>query len=315
MAPLVPTGKLHMETRAHYILVGLFTLVAGASALLFALWLTNAGIDREVNYYDVLFREPVSGLSVGSAVQYSGIRVGEVEQLTLDPQDPRIVRARIRVTSDVPVKVDTKARLTLLNITGASAIELSEGLPTSARLAAASGVPVIEATPSSLAQLRVTSEELLLNASTLLERANKLLSDENGQRVANMLENVEVFTAALAGQQDTLREGLEGLAQSTHTANEVLDRVNTLLMRYEEPVLNGVSTAVADLQQFTQSLNAMLEESSPAVNSGLQGFAELAPAMRDLREILNTVDVMTRRIADNPASFVLGNDNIREYKP
>lgn len=55
MVPLVPTGKLHMETRAHYILVGLFTLVAGASALLFALWLTNAGIDREVNYYDVLF--------------------------------------------------------------------------------------------------------------------------------------------------------------------------------------------------------------------------------------------------------------------
>lgn len=304
-----------METRAHYILVGLFTLIGGASALMFALWLTNAGADREVNYFDVLFRETVSGLSVGSDVQYSGIRVGEVEQLTLDPQDPRIVRARIRVTSDVPVKVDTQARLTLLNITGASAIELSEGLPASARLTATAGVPVIEATPSSLAQLRVTSEELLLNASTLLERANALLSAENDQRVANMLQNVETFTAALAGQQDTLREGLEGLAQSTHTANEVLGRVNTLLMRYEEPVLDGVSAAVADLQQFTQKLNAVVDEGSPALTTGLQGFSELAPAMRDLREILNTVDIMTRRIADDPANFVLGNDNIREYQP
>lgn len=304
-----------METRAHFILVGLFTLVAGASALLFALWLTKTGIDREVTSFDVLFREPVSGLSVGSAVQYSGIRVGEVELLTLDPQDPRIVRARIRVTTDVPVKVDTKARLTLLNITGASAIELSEGLPTSAHLTAISGVPIIEATPSSLAQLRVTSEELLLNASNLIERTNRLLSDENGQRVSNMLQNVELFTASLAEQRETLREGLEGLALSTHSANEVLNRVNTLLTRYEEPVLDGVTAAVADLQQFTQNLNIVLDENSPALTTGLQGFSELAPAMRDLREILNTIDVMTQRIADDPAGFVLGNDNIREYQP
>ncbi len=304
-----------METRAHFILVGLFTLVAGASALLFALWMTKSGVDREVIYFDVLFREPVSGLSVGNAVQYSGIGVGEVERLRLDPEDPRIVRARIRVSADVPVKVDTKARLTLLNITGASAIALSEGLPESPRLTAEEGVPVIEATPSSLAQLRITSEELLYNASTLIERANRLLSDENGQRVVNMLENVEMFTESLAGQQDTLREGLEGLAQSTHTANEVLTRVNSLLMTYEEPVLEGVSAAVADLQQFTQQLNRVLDDNSLALTTGLQGFAELAPAMRDLREILNNVDTITRRIADNPADFVLGNDNIREYQP
>lgn len=304
-----------METRAHFILVGLFALVTGASALLFTLWLTKTGVSREVTNFDVLFREPVSGLTVGSPVQYSGIRVGEVEQLTLDPEDPRIVRARIRVTTGVPVKVDTKARLTLLNITGASAIELSEGLPQSAHLTDINGVPVIEATPSSLAQLRVTSEELLFNASTLIERSNRLLSDENGQRVANMLENVEMFTDSLAGQQNTLREGLEGLAKSTHTANEVLNRVNSLLMRYEEPVLGGVSAAVADLQQFTQQLHRVLEQNSPAVTTGLQGFADLAPAMREMREILNTIDTMTRRIADNPSSFVLGNDAIREYQP
>jgi phospholipid/cholesterol/gamma-HCH transport system substrate-binding protein len=156
---------------------------------------------------------------------------------------------------------------------------------------------------------------LLLNASTLIERTNRLLSDENGVRVSSMLENVELFTASLAEQRDTLREGLDGLAQSTRTANEVLVRVNTLLMRYEEPVLIGVTAAVTDLQQFTQKLNVVLDENSPSLSTGLQGFAELAPAMRDLREILNTVDVMTRRIADDPANFVLGNDNIREYQP
>lgn len=303
-----------METRANYILVGLFTLVAGAAVLLFVLWMADAGTDRDANYYDVLFRETVSGLSIGSPVQYSGIRVGEVDELTLDPIDPRIVRARIMVLGNVPVKVDTVARLTILNITGASAIELGEGSPESPLLTSSSGTPVIEATPSSLAQLRVTSEELLLNASTLLARANELLSDENSQRLSRVLDNVGSFTAELSEQQEILQEGLKGLAQSSQSLNELLIHANDVLTRYEDPVLEGVTMALTDIKQLTGQINAMLVENSSAVTAGMQGFAELAPAMRDLRTILNTIETMTQRISDDPANFVLGNDNIREYQ-
>ena len=304
-----------METRANYILVGLFTLIAGAAALIFSLWMTGAGTEREVNQYDVLFREAVSGLSVGSPVQYSGIRVGEVEQLTLDPLDPRIVRARIQVSSDVPVKVDTVARRTLLNITGASAIELGEGLPESPLLTADIGIPVIEATPSSLAQLQVTSEEILLSASTLLDRANRLLSDENAQRVSSVLDDVAAITTALTAQQYVLQKGLEGLAQSSYSLTELLNHTNEQLNRYEEPVLEGIVSVIEELQQTSRQLNTMLAENSPALAAGLEGFAELAPAMLELRGILSEIDSMTRRISDNPAGFVLGNDNIREYRP
>jgi phospholipid/cholesterol/gamma-HCH transport system substrate-binding protein len=304
-----------METRASYILVGLFTLLAAVAALWSALWLSGAGTEREVNYYEVLFREPVSGLSVGSPVQYSGIRVGEVEQLSLDPLDPRLVRARIRVLVSAPVKVDTLARQTLLNVTGASAIELSEGLPESPRLTSDTGIPVIEATPSSLAQLRLTSEELLLSASTLLERANALLSDENAQRISNVLDNAVVLTNALAAQEGSLREGLQSLADSGRSLSELLERVNRQMADYEEPILSGVSGAVSELQHISAQLNALLAENTPALTSGLQSFAELGPAVRDLRSILTNIDTITRRLSDDPANFVLGNDNIREFRP
>ncbi|MEZ5490948.1 MAG: MlaD family protein [Gammaproteobacteria bacterium] len=304
-----------METRAHYILVGLFTILASAAALLFSLWMSGARSDTDVYTYDVLFREAVSGLAVGSPVQYSGIRVGEVQQLTLDPLDPRIVRARIQVSAAAPVKVDTVARRTLLNITGASAIDLSEGLPESPRLTASEGIPVIEATPSSLSQLRLTSEELLVSASTLLDRANQLFSDENATRVSRVLDNVEVVTASLAAEQQALRDGLEGFAQSSNALNSLLARADQQLRRFDEPVLEGVLAAVTDLQNTSQQLNNLLAESSPAVSSGLQGFAELGPAMRDLRSILSNIDNMTRRLADDPANFVLGNDNVREFRP
>lgn len=304
-----------METRAHYILVGLFTLGTGIGALLFALWVTGAGSEREVNYYEVMFREPVSGLSVGSPVQYSGIRVGEVEQLTLDPVDPRVVRARVRVLASAPVKVDTVARQTLLNITGATAIELGEGLPESPLLRSDSGIPVIEASPSSLAQLRLTSEEILLSASNLLERANALLSEENAARVSRVLDNVVVLTDTLAGQEQSLQDGIQSLAASGESLNALLSRINDQMSRYEDTVYDGVTGTLDELQQATVQLNSLLSENSPAVTAGMQSLNELGPAVRDLRSILTTIDSITRRLAEDPANFVLGNDQIREYQP
>jgi len=187
-----------METRAHHILIGMFTALAGAGLMLFVMWMSQSVVDSDIKRYDILFREAVSGLSVGSIVQYSGIRVGDVEQLTLDPEDPRQVWARVRVAANTPVKTDTRARLALLNISGAYGIELSEGTPQSEFLGGDDSIPIIEAEPSPLTQLRVSSEELLVNVTTLVENANRLLSEENSAYVTRVLSNLDTVTTALA---------------------------------------------------------------------------------------------------------------------
>ena len=123
-----------METRAHHVLIGLFTVIVVAAALLFGLWLAKSSSDRQFSEYQVVFNEAVSGLSQGSAVQYNGIKVGDVTQLKLDPKDPRKVLARIRVGGDTPVKQDTHAKLTMTGVTGLSIIQLSGGSPGSPAL-------------------------------------------------------------------------------------------------------------------------------------------------------------------------------------
>ena len=89
-----------METRAHHVLIGAFTVIVIAAALLFALWLVKSSADRQFEEYDIVFNEAVTGLSQGSAVQYNGIKVGSVTHLKLDPADPRRVLARIRLRGD-----------------------------------------------------------------------------------------------------------------------------------------------------------------------------------------------------------------------
>ncbi len=91
-----------METRAHHVMIGLFSVIVVVGAMLFGLWLAKSSVDSAFQDYEVVFNEAVSGLSQGSSVQYSGIKVGDVISLRLDPKDPRRVLARIRLTGQTP---------------------------------------------------------------------------------------------------------------------------------------------------------------------------------------------------------------------
>ena len=62
-----------METRANYVLIGGFTLLASVFLLLFALWAAKFSSDRNWREYQVIFTEPVTGLTEGGGVQYNEI--------------------------------------------------------------------------------------------------------------------------------------------------------------------------------------------------------------------------------------------------
>jgi phospholipid/cholesterol/gamma-HCH transport system substrate-binding protein len=47
----------------------------------------------------------------------------------------------------------------------------------------------------------------------------------------------------------------------------------------------------------------------------MQGIAELDPAMRELRATIFSLNSLVNRLGDDPAGFLLGGDNIREFEP
>src|SRR3546814_21194646 len=86
-----------METRAHHVLIGLFIVILTAAALLLALALSKPDTNESHTYYKVVFNEAVSGLSKGSIVQYSGLKVGDVVELAMDVNDPSTGRSEERL--------------------------------------------------------------------------------------------------------------------------------------------------------------------------------------------------------------------------
>jgi phospholipid/cholesterol/gamma-HCH transport system substrate-binding protein len=312
-----------METRAHHVLIGLFTVIVVAGALLFGLWLAKSSVDTEFKDYEIVFNEAVSGLSNGSAVQYSGIKVGDVVMLRLDPNDPRRVLARIRLGGDTPIKEDTQAKLALTGITGTSIIQLSGGTPQSPTLKGKDGdLPTIVASPSPIARLMNDSSDLMAGVNVLMNNANQLFSSENVARISSTLENLEQTTGTIADQRGDIRQAMQQLASVGKQASATLEQT-TALMRNANGLLNdqgkqmfgSAEQAMKSLEQSSATINTLLSTNQDSLNNGMQGLNGLAPAVRELRDTLSSLRTISQRLEANPSGYLLGNDKNKEFTP
>ncbi|WP_439886637.1 MlaD family protein [Pseudomonas sp. MBLB4123] len=305
-----------MEPRAHHVLIGLFTVLSLGAALLFALWLNKSTADQALSDYEVIFNETVSGLTQGSTVQYSGITVGEVARLDLDPEDPRRVRARIRVFSHTPIKQDTRARLSITGITGIAVIQLHGGTPQSPRLRGdAKQPPQIIAEPSPLARMMANGDDLLLTLSRLLERADRLFSEANIASATRTLQHLEQTAAGLAAQRDSLGLALQQIGAASQETAQLMRGANRLLDGQGRQTLAGTERLVASLARSSESLEGLLADNREALDSGLQGLGELGPAVEELRDTLAVLRAFSRRLEQDPAGYLLRSERIEEFQP
>lgn len=189
-----------METRAPFVVVGAFVLAAIVAVFGFVYWLHNSGGLGPRTAYHVQFDGSVPGLLVGAGVLFNGIRVGEVTDLALAPDNPRRVNATISVASTTPVRSDTKVGLEFQGLTGVPVIALEGGT-----LVSNSGaVPTLIADPRAGQSMTQAARDALL-------RVDSVLADNSGP-LKDTIANFKVFSEGLArntGKIDSILAGLE----------------------------------------------------------------------------------------------------------
>ncbi|MBX9729303.1 MAG: MlaD family protein, partial [Sphingopyxis sp.] len=112
-----------MENRSSNFLVGSVTLILMFALAAFTVWLAGAGGKDRVEY-DIFFKQSVEGLNKGSAVLFSGVPAGQVQEIALWMPDPQFVRVRIEVDEDIPILEGTTASIGGVGFTGVSQIQL-----------------------------------------------------------------------------------------------------------------------------------------------------------------------------------------------
>ncbi len=313
-----------METRAHHVLIGLFTLLVVGAALMFALWLGKSDADRQFEVYDIVFQEAVSGLSKGGTVEFNGIKIGDVVSLRLDPEDAHRVIARVRVDSTAPVRSDTRARLVPAGITGLSMIRLTSGDdPDSTALVTTDGsVPQIIAAPSPLSRLLADGEDAITNVNELMVQARALFSHDNVASIGRTLGNLEQATAALAAQRDDLGAALRQITQASGDASatlveatRVLGTTNRLIDKQGTQTLDSARAAMQAFERAMGTVEGLLADNRGQLDAGMRGLAEIGPAVGELRSTLASLRAITRQLEDRPADYLLGLEPTKEFTP
>ncbi len=313
-----------METRAHHVLIGAFTIGVFLLALGFVLWMSKSSTDSAWREYDIVFTEAVTGLSVGGLVQYNGIKVGEVKALSLAPEDPRKVIARVRLDAAAPVREDTRAKLGLQGVTGLAFIQLSGGSPQSPPLlpTAERPVPVIPSEESALSKLLASGSDIMVTANDIMLRLDRMFSDDNLDRVTSTLTHLDELTGTLAEHRGDIGTAVAQLAEATTalkktlgTVDSMADTTNELLREDMRALLQTAQVALDSVEKAAASAGLLVEDNRAAISAfSNQGLRQVGPTVLELRETLRSLKQLSDKLGASD-SLLLGRDQPKEFQP
>jgi phospholipid/cholesterol/gamma-HCH transport system substrate-binding protein len=295
-----------METRANHALIGLFTLAVIAAAFGFVYWFSGGERGQARQSIRIVFSGSVAGLSQGSSVSFNGLRVGEVTEISLLPEDPRRVVGIVQVDGNTPVRSDTRARLEYQGLTGVANIGLSGGEPGAPPLAAGPGqpMPTIFADRSDFQDLIETARNIARRADDVLERVGRVVTDNEGS-ISRTIQNVERFSQALGENSEGIDRFLAQVGQAAEKVGPLAEKLETLttnvdaVVRAVEP--QRVSRIVENVDNFTLALG----ESRQAINNTLRNAESLTARLNDAAPKLDSAigDISNIAKAVDPAKI------------
>jgi phospholipid/cholesterol/gamma-HCH transport system substrate-binding protein len=304
-----------METRANYVLIGLFTLAVIAGAFGFVYWLSRTTDGGVRVAYRVIFDGSVSGLRAGGPVLFNGIRVGEVRSVRIDPRAPGKVEVTIGIDSSVPVRSDTRAGLEFQGFTGNVSLALRGGTVTAPPLTASPGeLPTLVAEPTAMQDLAQGARELMSRADAILRRIDNVFAD-NEEGVRSAIRNIDTFTATLARNSENVDELFKNASELAKKLNEMSGRIEGVLASVENltggPETKGAISEITEAARAIRKFADNLDRRTAEMSAGLgrftgQGLREFEQLAADGRRTLAELDRAIRNLDRNPSRIIFG---------
>jgi phospholipid/cholesterol/gamma-HCH transport system substrate-binding protein len=284
-----------METRANYVVVGLFTLAVVVGVFGFVYWFQNIGGTGERAVYRIVFEGSVSGLRTGGSVLFNGIRVGEVTGLQLDPQKPQQVVATIGIDKSVAVRPDTQIGMEFQGLTGIAALSLKGGNPATAALVGSKDNPPLLVAPPGATQ------DVTQAARDVLRKVDDFIA-ENQKALKSSLENLDKFSGALARNSDKIDQITSGLQGLTGGADGKGGEINE---------------AARSIKQLADNLDQRTAEITVGINRlATNGAKQIDTLSANANRTLSTINRAVDNLDKNPSRLIWGGSgsSLPEYK-
>lgn len=325
-----------METRAGYVIVGLFVVALFVAAVGGAILLGDIQLDQKTRPFRIDFSGSVAGLNEGSSVRYRGVPVGSVSRIQINPDNVEQIDVIIEVDSTVPIKADMVAVLEAQGLTGIGYIEIQGGSQAAADLVSTDDdIPVLRSRPSSLQQVFKSAPEIASQLVVLMARAERFLKPENEQAFAAILTSLGTLSTTLADKAPDIATAIDSttaaarqLETSVKTLAPVVESLDREFVSVSEEAkstlsaIRGAATGldgqIADLSKSLQntsnrigrvagSAGATLEDIRPGLQDFSQsGLYEVTQFLVEARVLVGNLDQLVRQINRDPSQFLFG---------
>jgi len=309
-----------MERNANYALVGLASTILVIGLLVFIVWLTGASFNKPADLYDIVFVGPVRGLSQGAAVNFNGIKVGEVSHISLDRADPRLVIARAKVTTDVPIRQDSYATLEPQGITGVNYVQITAGTASKPLLkdTVPSGVvPKLRSEKDALSDLLAGGGFIIQRTVEALDRVNRVFSDENIKTLSATMSDVQAVTAELRERKSIIADAQKTMQSADQAALQIRD-----LARSSQGLVNGdakrslakLGDAATEIEGAAKQMHAMIAQlQQPTADFATNGLPRVTEAMASLQRTTQDLDRLVSELHASPRGL-LGRPTAKEVE-
>jgi phospholipid/cholesterol/gamma-HCH transport system substrate-binding protein len=296
-----------MSPKTEQTMVGLFVLIAGG-ILLVAVFSINGAFGNASKTYHAHFKF-AGGLEPGATVRYSGgPKIGRVESLRIDPQDPTHIDLTFSVQPDVLVKTDSKVKILSISPLGDNHLELYPGSAQAPAAPAGSLLPSenyvdFNALTEQINNLAPQAQQLLqtLDAratelKVTLERVNDLLNAQNRSNLSA-----------------TLAETRGLVADSRPQVHSALQHVNDLSEKLG-PLIDDFRKTSGQATQVLAHIDSTIGETQPEVRKAITELRGTLKSLTDLTAQLDqTLDVNSENIDQLLDNLLHVTENLKEF--
>lgn len=232
----------------NYFLVGLFTIIIGGTAIFLLLKMSGKG-DEADKYYS--YFNNVTGLGYGNPVYYEGYRVGQVEDITPETIEGKLVfKTEYTLISGWKVPIDSYTKIASSGLLSDMSLSINAGKETS-YMAVGSEIKGVIGD-----DIMATVTQLANDFSKLNEEKITPLFDLVYERIDNLTKSLDTQIPEILTSIDVLVKDLNKLVK---TADKLLDEEN----------IAGIDNIIANLEDVSKqmtSLGSWVENSLDKVN-------------------------------------------------
>ena len=264
----------------------IFIVVTALATAILGLSIASTGPNGTVSY-NAVFTD-VTGLTVGSDVDIAGVRIGQVNQITV--VDRNLARVSFSTESGRPLPASVTATIKYLNLVGQRYINLQQGAgPVDQTLPAGATIPLAQTTPAlNLTDLFNGFQPLLqaLSPNDVNRLSGEIIQVFQGQgpTVGSLVAHIGSLTTTLAAKDKVIDDVIGNLNAVLKTVNSRGSELSDLVTTLQQLVIRARCRPAADRQRDQRHREADHRHGRPAAGHPAPAEAGHHPARPAVRQ-------------------------------